>query len=351
MGLRIRVLQAHGIFLTHQYLNSNMDLELLMEYDRFLSKGRTTETSPEEVIRICFENGWNQFIINQEMIDANPRFLELVDCSKEIKKLEITGVINEDLAKHMPFEKLSNIEQIRFWGCNINGFFKHTNNMPNLKDISINITHLPSPENQKIDSGISNLKSLENLDIIDYNITYLPDSIGDLTNLKYLRLHTSAYIPMSITNLTNLYLDIALDKSQESYIRNLLSKMKGLEGLKLTSGNIESIPLTKSQLTLERLNLEVPTFKKVPETIRQMKSLKSLSLCLDIPEIPYWLTELQNLEYLFFGILPDHKLPLFLKELPNLKHIDLFGLFLTDEEEEQISKDFEGYELRGINTY
>lgn len=112
-----------------------MDVRLIEEFQRYLLKGRDNNESPQEFIESCIESWSGRFFVRQDIIDANPRFLELINCSEKITRLEIEKVYGDELSKVMPFERLGNIEEIKFFGSNINGFFKHSSFMSALKYI------------------------------------------------------------------------------------------------------------------------------------------------------------------------------------------------------------------------
>lgn len=331
-----------------------MDEKLIMEYHYFLRSIEPYMKTPEEVVKSYFENGDDRFFVKQELIDANPRFLELVNCSDHIKRIEIDQVLGDDLVKYMPFERLHNIEQIKFFGSNINGFFKHSKHMPNLKELYIGLNYDGIPNGQRLDDEIDQLKSLKDLDIRGTKVDYLPDTLGKIATLERLSLMVNAKIPDTIVNLPKLT-DLGIhvyDINHIPYTLDLLGKINGLKSLGY--GDSSGIPpVFHDNLTsLESLGLGLWSCKEAPISVRKMVNLESLTMVVNFDAIPYWLTELVNLEYLAFDYLPGNTLPTFLKKLPKLKHINLTNcVFMFNEQEiNQIKEDFLDYKVYEVNV-
>ena len=151
---------------------------------------------------------------------------------------------------------------------------------------------------EDLPSEIGNLKKLEKL-IIDngngcgMNIS-LPESIGNLSNLKVLRL----YGALAQTDLSDTNKPIPP------------SKVKSLPG---TIGKLQN---------LEELDLGRNAMKGIPSQIASLQNLKKLALDFnDIHELPSFIGDLKNLQELSVCANRGIKLP---KSLSNLNGLKIF---------------------------
>ncbi len=171
--------------------------------------------------------------------------------------------------------------------------------------------------------SIAQLHSLRHLEFrfVDY---YLPLSIGTLKHLTTLTLRYTniTSLPPSIGQLSNLE---ALDLGMTDHLRTLPDEIGNLSSLKrldLYHSNIMSLPSSIGMLqNLETLNLfrtvNLPT---LPDEIRNLSSLKDLSWKkIDIPESIAVNLDTFELDCGTLGI--TH--PLMLEQFWNLKHLKL----------------------------
>jgi len=150
----------------------------------------------------------------------------------------------------------------------------------NLKELQLSGDHLL---NISLDESISQLNQLEILEISSRNFDgFLPDQIGNLTNLNtlYLSCEYLQEIPQSVINLTKL-------------------KTLGIEGIK----NRIPFPTTICQIkNLENLYLDQNSFVcQLPNSIGNLNNLKTLWInnCPNISgPIPVEISELENLVFL-----------------------------------------------------
>jgi len=129
---------------------------------------------------------------------------------------------------------------------------------------------------EDLPSEIGNLKKLEKL-IIDngngcqMNIS-VPESIGDLSNLKVLRL----YGALDPTDLS----DRNKPTSKVKSLPGTIGKLQNLEELDLGRNRIKSIPSQIASLQkLKRLALDHNDIDELPAFVGNLKNLQELSVC------------------------------------------------------------------------
>ncbi len=167
----------------------------------------------------------------------------------------------------------------------------------------------------KIDRGYrpkkDEIRFLERITVLylrDFYITFLPESIGNLTNLSklYIIENQIKSLPESIGNLTNL------------------------SGLYISSNQIKSLPESIGNLTnLSKLDISFNQIKSLPESIGNLKNLCELDIRNNqIKSLPESIGNLTNLNNLNISDTKISTLPDWLGELPNLQKLDLSGLTL-----------------------
>src|SRR5438874_11436368 len=131
---------------------------------------------------------------------------------------------------------------------------------------------------EDLPSEIGNLKKLEKL-IIDngngcgMNIS-LPESIGNLSNLKVLRLY-GALDPTDLSDTNE-----PIPRSKVKSLPGTIGKLQNLEELDLGRNRITSIPSQIASLQkLKRLALDYNDIHELPPFVGDLKNLQELSVC------------------------------------------------------------------------
>ncbi|XP_071480027.1 uncharacterized protein [Diadema antillarum] len=129
-------------------------------------------------------------------------------------------------------------------------------------------------------------------------ISRLPNSFGDMCNLRHLRLDENLLhgLPDSFGDLQSLeYLDLG-----QNYIRELPSSFVRLSGLKtclLSKNHLERLPEDFGRLrSLERLRLNTNQLRELPASFSDLANLQTLDLVQNLlGEFPTCLNRLTNL--------------------------------------------------------
>ncbi|MCL2007215.1 MAG: hypothetical protein FWG77_03930 [Treponema sp.] len=298
-----------------------------------------------------------------------------------LEKLEILNIQNNDI-ETIPtgIGKLKNLRKIE-----ING--EEISSLPHEIGKQLHLTHLSlnCPKLKILPESLSNLKSLEEFEFINCNMTAIPDIVCNWTLLKSLRIemaftfvgpYTSLKsIPQNIGDLKNLttlilsrtsitkipeslcycpiehlefYGDfITLPESfgdlsgliklelYSSKLKNLpesFGKLKKLEYLSLRTWHDLKLPESFGKLTaLREFYIRANNMKTFPKSINGLKNLKTLSLESDkLQSLPESICNLAKLEYLGLKTYNLKKLPRNFGNLAKLKHLHVFSGVLTE---------------------
>ncbi len=222
-------------------------------------------------------------------------------------------------------EKFTKLKALHL--ANVNFLPQELENLTSLEELELldyKVKYLPT--------SIGKLKSLQKLTIFESDhLQSLPESIGQLKNLKELHLENNIKLkslPESTRNLTSLELLIvnrcSLVKSFPSTIGNLpklkylhLSENDGLARLPECIGNIS---------TLKTLDVRRTKISSLPRSVYNLKNLDYLDLSsTDLKHLPQTVCNFTNLRYLGLSCNPIEKLP----DLRNLKQLRYLTLDKT----------------------
>ena len=138
--------------------------------------------------------------------------------------------------------------------------------------INKQITSLPE--------SIGNLNNLQNLFLDNNQLTSLPESIGNLNNLQVLSMSNNQLtsLPESIGNLNNLQL-LSLMNNQLTSLPDSFGDLKNLQSLLLMNNQLTSLPESFGDLkNLQSLLLMNNQLTYLPESIGNLVNLKNLYL-------------------------------------------------------------------------
>jgi Leucine-rich repeat (LRR) protein len=146
----------------------------------------------------------------------------------------------------------------------------------------INLRILKLADNQLIflSDSIGNLTKLRILKLADNQLIFLSDSIGNLTKLEELDLSDNqlTFLPDSIGNLTNLQ-QLDLYNNQISFLPDSIGNLTNLRQLNLDRNHLTFIPDSIKNLTkLEELNLNDNRLTFIPDSIGNLTILHTLNV-------------------------------------------------------------------------
>jgi hypothetical protein len=173
----------------------------------------------------------------------------------------------------------------------------------NKKIIGLHLEHLSTPIfTKELFEKLTNLTSLQVLEISHTNIESVPDSLYNLQELKILKLNEvsiSGSLPEAIVKITSLEI-LDLSRNLISSIPDNIKNLTNLRRLYLELNKINSIPDSINKLhSLEILSLEGNNIKALPEPLGDLKNLREINLARNgLEELPYVLGELLSLKIL-----------------------------------------------------
>jgi internalin A len=181
----------------------------------------------------------------------------------------------------------------------------------------MNLSELPE--------SIGNLTNLTSLHFSGY-LRALPESIGNLTNLTTLDLWKNQLraLPESIGNLTNLT-SLALWNSQLRALPESIGNLTNLTALDLSSSQLRALPESIGNLTnLTTLDLWENQLNALPESIGNLTNVTYISLWKNqLRALPESIGNLTNLTTLDLGSNQLNALPESIDNLTNLTSLDL----------------------------
>ncbi len=191
----------------------------------------------------------------------------------------ITGLI-----EGMKIEN-GHVESLSFFGCSLKSLPDSIGNLRNLKSLNLRGNKL-----KELPASFKELQCLETLDLAQTPLRPFPPQITQLKSLKKLSLVFNNFesIPDSIENLNSLE-DLAIHSlDQLPNIPDSIGNLTSLRKLSLWGAKIGKIPESIGNLNnLEVLRIKIRDLTFIPESFGKLTSLKELDIPLnDLIEIP-----------------------------------------------------------------
>ncbi|XP_067949573.1 malignant fibrous histiocytoma-amplified sequence 1-like [Watersipora subatra] len=251
--------------------------------------------------------------IPPENSDRLPHRLTNEDILEELGENFITHMI----VRCVPFPDFSQVapKLTHLTLCDLleESFLLRLNTLTELKSLDLSYSSFY----QGLPSSISQLRSLESLNLSNCHLRDLPPWLNTFTRLKELNLS---------------------ENSLSDGLPEVVSQLNLLESLELSFCSLTGLPTTLKALTrLKVLNLSAnPLSDGLPEVVSQLNLLESLNLCYcELTGLPATLNTLTKLKELdlsrnsFTDGLPEVVSQLNLLESLNLRHCKLTGLPAT----------------------
>jgi Leucine-rich repeat (LRR) protein/flagellar motor component MotA len=251
----------------------------------------------------------------------------ILQCSR-LKKLDIRyfGIKLPDWLQQ--FKSLVSLE---IYSCEADGLTDWISGLDSLQELSIscNIESLPVT--------IGNLNQLTTFSLSSQKLKFLPESIGNLTNLTELYFSGSQklkFLPDTIGNLTNLTRLGLYNNIKLKCLPDNIGRLSSLKDLNLSESGIEYLPETIGDLSsLETLTMDNTPVSSLPASFFNLTSLKSLILNhTRFKKIPSAIAKLPSLEKLeLFGMPGDMEISPEIFSNKNI-HISLDYYLILDKE-------------------
>ncbi|MBN1801401.1 MAG: leucine-rich repeat domain-containing protein [Candidatus Lokiarchaeota archaeon] len=200
---------------------------------------------------------------------------------------------------------------------------------------------------QEVANGFKKALPIESLYLYDWQVSFLPESIETLTEIKELSIYSDVdddkeiplkELPENLDKLVNLE-ELFVQHTQLEEFPESACGLKNLKRLELSLNHISTLPERIGELKeLEYLDLTQNAIDIIPETIGRLKCLKELILVDNqLANLPESIGGLDSLEVLDLSdnceleCLPDT-----ITRLKNLKSVSLLGcdsLSLSSEQE------------------
>ena len=187
-----------------------------------------------------------------------------------------------------------------------------------------NLKKLVSRNNRYREIKFGNCLSLQKL-TVDDKIPFLPESIGNLSNLTDLDLSNNrqSILPESIGNLSNLT-DLDLSNNRLQFLPSSIVNLKKLKNLDLRSNCLTTLPEAIGQLTsLKELEIWNNKITSLPDSLGDCSFLKVIKAQMnELSTVPATLSNLKELRVLDVSDNHITNIPEELAQLKNLKLIN-----------------------------
>ena len=173
---------------------------------------------------------------------------------------------------------------------------------------------------------LGQLTQLRTLNLSRNQLTALPESLGQLTQLQTLNLigNQLTALPESLGQLTQLQ-TLNLSNNQLTVLPESLGQLSQLQSLSVEFNQLTELPESLRQLTqLKSINYQNNDISVMPKAVRGMTGLKSLCLAgTKLGDLPHWIDELTLLERL---LIDHNKLTDLPSSIRNLAHLNLLQI-------------------------
>ena len=169
--------------------------------------------------------------------------------------------------------------------------------LSNLQSLDLNTNHLTA-----LPESLGQLSNLQRLYLGNNQFTVLPESLGRLNNLQILYISNNLLtaLPGSLGQLSHLH-SFYLGSNQLTALPESLGQLRSLQTLILSNNQLTTLPESLGQLSnLQTLELSNNQLTTLPESLGQLSNLRIVELrdnrLIDLPESFGQLRSLQTLE-------------------------------------------------------
>ena len=198
----------------------------------------------------------------------------------------------------------------------------------------LNLTRIELTE---LPESIGQLTQLQELGLSSNQLTALPETLGQLTQLRELNLvrNQLTTLPEWMGQLTQLEV-LIIGHNQITILPEVLGEMTGLRRLLLNGLRLRKVPSCISNLkNLERLDISGIEISSVPDWLGDLSTLKDIGLGdgevgNNLDKFPECIKRLVNLEVIWATHCNLESLPIWLGNFKNLQNLILSQNRLTD---------------------
>ncbi len=184
----------------------------------------------------------------------------------------------------------------------------------------------------ELPESLGQLTQLKDLDLCDNQLTALPESLEQLTQLQDLDISDNQLtaVPKSLGQLTQLQ-DLSLYNNHLTTLPSSFGNLKQLSRLQLGNNKIIELPVQIKQfVNLKELYLRDNKLTLLPEWLGELINLTNLTIHGNqLNDLPRTLGKLQNLKQLAFGYdgdgIPFEELPAWVQFLIKLRNLQVSG--------------------------
>ncbi len=191
---------------------------------------------------------------------------------------------------------------------------------------NLGLSELPETIGELVDLKVLDLGYKDDKEGERNKLTELPESSGNLTQLQRLDLDSNQLttVPEFLGNFTQLHW-LYLDSNQLTTVPESLGNLTQLQGLSLSSNQLTTVPEFLGNLTqLQGLSLSSNQLTTVPEFLGNLTQLKILALSSNqLTTVPEFLGNFTQLHWLYLYSNQLTDIPISLAQLKHLKTLTL----------------------------
>ena len=289
---------------------------------------------PKELAELLIEIG--------DITQIEPQLLNAITSNKEeneffiIDDIEVTSHEFESPPKNVKniIYKVENgkVTELELYFYSLNVLPRQIYKMKALKKLTIKNGYI-----KQIGDKIANLTNLIYLSIPINKLEYLPDSMGSLSSLRILKLHSffSVEIKYKLIKIKLLKIISKLHNLRELHIPNIgaefpreIYNLVHLQKLYLINSKLEKIhPDIRNLTNLKSLIIENGRFSHLPFDLSNLDKLEQLSIASNLPWDKFngWdiIGKLSNLRYLCISNCRLQRIPSQIFNLKKLEFLDI----------------------------
>ncbi|MEJ2248423.1 MAG: leucine-rich repeat protein [Candidatus Lokiarchaeota archaeon] len=198
-------------------------------------------------------------------------------------------------------------------------------NFPNLEKLILSIRDKTI---RSIPDSIGNLSTLRHLRLVNFLIKTLPETLGKLKNLEFLDIYKTqlSELPQSIGNLSNLKKIRIQECSNLETLPESFGNLESLNEIEIRNSGLKCLPESFGNLLCEKIIIDTCNLERLPEKFGNMRYLKHLRLKNNkLEALPESFGKLHNLEQLDICSNIIRSLPESFGDLKNLKVLDVLN--------------------------